>query len=293
MMVVMLMVVVVLIVVMVVVMLVVVVILIVVVMVVMLVVVVILIVVMVVVMLMVVVILIMVVMVVAAAIRIIALLVLKMLMQKLLQLGRDGVFLLDGIQDLAAGELAPIGGDDDGLGIFLPQQSLCLGDLFLGHVPCAGQNNAVGGLNLVIEEFAEILHIELGTGGVHHGGQAAQSEFLGACGLHGGHDLGELAHAGRLNDDAIRMVLLGHHVKGLAEVTGEAAADAAGVHLVDGDTGILQKAAVDADLAEFIFDEHQLLAHISLSNEFLDEGRLTGSQKAGDNVNFCHGISPF
>ena len=51
----------------------------------------------------------------------------------------------------------------------------------------------------------------------------------------------------------------------------------------------LQKAAVNADLAELVFDQHQLLALIGLLQQLFDERRLARAQKAGNNVNFCHG----
>ena len=56
------------------------------------------------------------------------------------------------------------------------------------------------------------------------------------------------------------MVLLHDLVQGLAEVPHQGAADAAGVHLGDLDAGLLEEAAVNADLAELVFDQHDLLA---------------------------------
>jgi hypothetical protein len=84
------------------------------------------------------------------------------------------------------------------------------------------------------------------------------------------------------------VVLLRDHVQRLAEITGQAAANAPGIHLVHGHTGILQKAAVNADLPKFIFNENQFFPRIALGNELFDEGGLTGSQEAGNNVNSCH-----
>ena len=57
--------------------------------------------------------------------------------------------------------------------------------------------------------------------------------------------------------------------------------------------GLLQKAAVDADLAEFILNEHQFLPGERLGEQLFDEGGLAGPQKAGDDVNFRHGIKSF
>ena len=75
------------------------------------------------------------------------------------------------------------------------------------------------------------------------------------------------------------------------------AADAAGVHLGDVDAGILQKAAVNADLAEFVFDQHNLFTLERFLDELFDQGRFACTQKAGENINFrylfCHGNIPF
>ena len=50
-----------------------------------------------------------------------------------------------------------------------------------------------------------------------------------------------------------------HLPQRLAEVAHQGAADAAGVHLGDLDAGVLEKAAVNADLTELIFDQNDLL----------------------------------
>ena len=108
--------------------------------------------------------------------------------------------------------------------------------------------------------------------------------------LHGANDIGQLADAGGLDDDTVGMVLSDDLLQGLAEVAHQGAADAAGVHLGDVDAGILQEAAVNADLAELVLDEDQFLALVALSDELLDEGSLAGSQETGVDVDFCHGF---
>ncbi len=226
---------------------------------------------------------------VAATVRVVALLVPKMLVQKLLQLRGDGVFLLDGIKYLSAGELLPIRRHDDGVGIFPAQERLCLSDFFLRHAAGTGQDDAACRLNLIVKKLSEIFHIQLRAGGVDDGGQAAEDEIL-VHGLDGRDDLGELPHAGRLDNNAVGAVLCQHHMQRAAEIAGQTAADTAGVHLVDGHAGILQKAAVDADLAELVFDEHKLFAGIPLRDEFFDECRLPRSEEPGDDIDFCHGL---
>ena len=84
-----------------------------------------------------------------------------------------------------------------------------------------------------------------------------------------------------------------HVLQSLVEVAHQRTTDAAGGHLGDLDAGFLQEAAVNVDLAKFVFDQHQLFALVGLRQQLFDECGLTGTQEAGDDVDFCHGISPF
>ena len=84
------------------------------------------------------------------------------------------------------------------------------------------------------------------------------------------------------------MILLQDLHQGTAEVAHKGAADAAGVHLVDLDAGLLHKAAVDADLTEFVLNEDDLLSGVGFLDHFLDQGRLACAQKTGVNVDDCH-----
>ena len=107
----------------------------------------------------------------------------------------------------------------------------------------------------------------------------------------------ELADAGRLDKDTIRVELLEHLRQSLAEITYQRAADTAGVQLVDLNASLTHKAAVNADLAEFVFDQHDLFTLERFLDELFDQGRFACTQKAGENINFsylfCHGNIPF
>ena len=132
--------------------------------------------------------------------------------------------------------------------------------------------------HLVVEELAEVLHIDLGLGGVDYGDKAVELESGGLLlhPLHGGDDVGQLAHAGGLDDDAVGGVVGQYLLQGGAEVAHQGAADAAGVHLGDLHAGVLEKAAVDADLAELVLDEHDLLTVEGLVQQLFDESGLAG-----------------
>ena len=84
------------------------------------------------------------------------------------------------------------------------------------------------------------------------------------------------------------MVGLDYLMQRLAEVADQRAADAAGVHLVYANARVLHKAAVNADLAELVFDQHDLLAAVGFFDHFLDERGFARAKKTGVNINRCH-----
>ncbi len=106
--------------------------------------------------------------------------------------------------------------------------------------------------------------------------------------LHRPDHVAQFPDAGGLDENPVRMELPQHLLKGLPEIPHQAAADAAGVHLRDLDPRILQKAAVDGDLAKLVFNEHQLLSLKSLLDQFSDQRRLPCPQESGKNIYFRH-----
>ena len=207
------------------------------------------------------------------------------------QLSLEVVLGGHGLQDLLAGQGVPGGGDDGGGGVLLAQHGHSGGDLFLGGVLGAAQDDAACVADLVVVELTEVLHIHLDLVDVGHGDEAAQLniQMLGHALDSAGH-VGQLADAGGLDDDAVGVVLLHHLLQSGAEIAHQRAADAAGVQFIDLDAGLLQKAAVDADLAELVLDEHDLLACKGLFDELLDKGGLTGAKEAGENIDLGHSL---
>ena len=207
------------------------------------------------------------------------------------QLSLEVVLGGHGLQDLLAGQGVPGSGDDGSGGVLLAQHGHSGGDLFLGGVLGAAQDDAACVADLVVVELTEVLHIHLDLVDVGHGDEAAQLniQMLGHALDSAGH-VGQLADAGGLDDDAVGVVLLHHLLQSGAEIAHQRAADAAGVQLIDLDAGLLQKAAVDADLAELVLDEHDLLACKGLFDELLDKGGLTGAKEAGENIDLGHSL---
>ena len=203
--------------------------------------------------------------------------------------------LLNGGEDGLSVQLVPGGGEDSRLGVLLPEHGGRRFQLLLAQLLGPGEDDGPGGLDLIVVELAEVLHIDLHLGGVGHGDEAVQLQLRGFGGgvLHGDDHVAELAHAGGLDQDAVRVELGRHVLQGLVEVPHQGAADAPGGHLGDLDAGLLEEAAVDADLAELVLDEHQLLALVGFGQQLFDEGGLSGAQEAGNNVNFRHAIKSF
>ena len=202
--------------------------------------------------------------------------------------------LFHGGQNGLAVDLIPGGGDDGGGGVLLPQQGGSRLQLLLRQFLGTAEDNGAGRLDLVVIELAEVLHIDLHLAGVGHGDEAVELHVRHVLDgvLHRHDHIAELAHAGGLDEDAVRLELLVHFLQRLVEIAHQRAADAAGGHLTDLHAAVLQKAAVDGDLAELVFDQHQLFTLIGFGQQLLDQRGFAGTQKAGNNVNFCH-IIPF
>ena len=203
------------------------------------------------------------------------------------QLGHKVALAVHDRDDLGAGQGGPVGGDDGGGGVLLGQQGNGGSDLILTGVAGAAQDNAGGMADLVIIELTEVLHIHLDLVHIGHGDKAVQQHRQGL-----GHaldrtgDIAQLADAGRLDEDAVGVVGLNDLFQRLAEIADQTAADAAGVQLVDLNTGLAHKAAVNADLAEFVLDQDDLLTGEGLLDELFDKGGLAGAEEAGENVDF-------
>ena len=231
------------------------------------------------------------VMVVAAAATLIVVMMMVLvllLLGQLLQSSRQGIPAFHGRQQLLAVQFVPRGRHNGGGGVLLPQQGHTGIQLFLAHPGRTAQNNGAGMLHLVIEELAKVFHIHLGFGSVHHSGKSVQHHIVHFQVLHRPDDIAEFAHTRGFNEDTVGVIGIHHLPQRLAKIAHQTAADAAAVHLGNVDARLLQKAAVNADLAKLIFNEDELLAGIGLSDQLLDEGRFASAQKAGENINFSH-----
>ena len=212
---------------------------------------------------------------------------------EMLQFGFQGVPALHGFQNLRAGEGGPIGGDNHGGGVLFPQHGRHFRQLLGIHARGAGEDDRSGEFHLVVKELAEILHVHLAFFRVHHGGEAVEGNFGGGEALHGANHIAELAHARGLDEDAVGGVLFQHLLQRLAKIAHQAAADAALAHFRHLDAGVLHKAAVNTDFAEFVFNQHKLFALEGLGDELLNQRGFARAQEAGENIDLRHGFHLF
>ena len=214
------------------------------------------------------------------------------------KLGNQVALTIHNGNDLCTGQFVPIGGHNGGGGVLFLDQGNGCGNLLLVCAAGAAQDDAGCVADLVIIELAKVLHIHFDLVHIGHGHKAVQADRQGlAHTLNSAGHITQFANAGRLDQDAVRMISLHDLFQCLAEVAHQGAADAAGVQLVDLNASLTHKAAVNADLAEFVFDQHDLFTLERFLDELFDQGRFACTQKAGENINFsylfCHGNIPF
>ena len=214
-----------------------------------------------------------------------------LILAQMLQFGFQRVAVLHRFQNLRAVERVPVGRDDYGRLVLLAQHGDHVGQLLFVHIRRSRQDDRSGVLHLIVEELAEVLHIHFALFRVDNGGEAVQRDVVLLEALYGADYVAELAHAGGLNENAVRGVLLHHFLQRLAEIAHEAAADAALAHFGHFNARVLHEAAVDADLAELVFNQHQLFALKRFRNQLLDQRRLARSEEPGENINLCHRVS--
>ena len=217
--------------------------------------------------------LVLVVMMMAATIGIVALIVVVMVMMVTVvmlvvlmlhasQLVREGVGVLHRGGQLLAVKGRPGRGDDGRRFVVLAQHSDAGLQFFLRDVIGVAEHDATCVLDLIVEELAKVLHIQLALVGVNDGGEGIENDILGHDALHGADDVGQLADARGLDENAVGGEIGQHLRERLGEITDQGAADAALIHFGDLHAALLEKARVNADLAEFVFNEHDLLAGI-------------------------------
>ena len=196
---------------------------------------------------------------------------------KAFKLGGKGVLFLDRGENIRTLQILPIGGDDGRIRVFFQQRDR-LGDFLL--VARVRKDDAACILHLIGKELAEIFQVHFALFRVDDGTERIQLRVGQSRALHGADHVRQFSDAGRLDDNAVGRVFRRNLFERFGKISDERAADTAGVHLRDLNPRVLQKAAVYADLAELVFDEHDLFALIDFLNELFNERRFPCAQKS-------------
>ena len=215
-------------------------------------------------------------------------LVLVLIVEQLVD-GQQEVGGFDGVEHLFRVQIVPGGGDDAGALVVFAQQGDGLFDAVLAGGLGAAEDDGLGAMDLVEEELAEVLQIDAALGHIGHGGAAGQRQIqlMGRV-VHHPADVGQLAHAGGLDQDAVGVIGIDQLAEGLGEVAHQRAADAAGVQLGHLNARVLHEAAVHADLAVLVLQQHDLFVAERAAQQLFDQRGLARAEETGNNVNLRH-----
>ncbi len=202
------------------------------------------------------------------------------LLEKSLELVVECVFLSHSLNELLSCELVPLCCYDRSCRIESLELLNDFVELILRETCCMAEDKAACICYLIVEEFAEVFLIHLALLSVNDCCETVELDIVSVDIAHSVYNVAELADAGGLDEYAVGLVFSKHLFKRFAEVSNERAANAAGVHFCYFDAGVLEEAAVNAYLTEFVLDKHELFAFIALVYELLDKSGLTCSEEA-------------
>ena len=185
---------------------------------------------------------------------------LLLMMQGCQGLYLQGILTLNRGQKHLAGQLIPGCGNYCSLGIMLLNLSGAELQLLRTGLLTAGENNRRRVLNLVNKEFPEGLELLGGLERIDHGHQGSHLTIHGLRHLHDRyHNVRQLGHTGGLHENPVRMIGLNNLSQIRCKVADQRTANAAAVNLRHGDSCLLEKTGVNADLTELILNNNDLL----------------------------------
>ena len=143
-------------------------------------------------------------------------------------------------------------------------------------------------LDLIVEEFTEILHIHLALFCVDNGNCTVKRESLLACVFDSLYDVGELSYTRGFDENSVGREIVKYLFESNAEVSDKRAADASRIHFGDVYARFAEKCAVDTDLAEFVFDANYFFFTESLGNKLFNKSGLSRTEKSRKNISLGH-----
>ena len=215
------------------------------------------------------------------------------LFAELVQFRGKSLLLFHGLQDGLSGNLIPWRGHDGRMVVVFSQKLNAFIQLLLGESVGVAEDDGARVFHLILIELAEVGHIDPRLLRVDDGRESVQFDPVILQILYSDDHVTQLAYAGRLDQDPVRIIGVDDFVERAPKIPHQRTADASGIHLVDLYSGVLQESAVDADLTEFVLDQHDLLIFICFGNQFSDQRCFACSQKSRKNIYFCHVFQSF
>ena len=105
------------------------------------------------------------------------------------------------------------------------QKLNAFGDLCIGHLTRVAEHDTARALDLIVEEFTEILHVHLALVGVNHRRKSAKNCTLSVRALNRLYNVGKLTDARRLDKNSVRIIFFYYLLKRFRKVTDERATD--------------------------------------------------------------------
>jgi len=192
------------------------------------------------------------------------------------------------IKKLSAGKLIPIRRNNNCGGVMFSYESDAFLYFILIYELSVAEDYARRVFNLVVKEFAKVLHVHLALLGINNCCKSIKDCALCISTLYSLDNVGELAYSGWFDKNSVGCKLIYNLGKSLGKVADKRAANATRVHFVDLYSRICKKSAVDTDLAEFVFNKNDFLALICLCEKLFYKCCFTRSEKSGKNINPCH-----
>ena len=176
----------------------------------------------------------------------------------------ESIGMLHSRQNLLAAYFCKRGSYDFRRSIQAANERNCFLKLLLAYLFGMAEHNAACILNLVVKEFAKILHIHFALCRIYNGCAGINFRTGKVSANYRFGNVAKLANAGRFNYNPIGRKLLVHLFKCLGKIANERAANTAGIHLGNLNSGILHKSAVNANFTKLVFYKNKLLALIRL-----------------------------
>ena len=214
-----------------------------------------------------------------AAVFIVVMVMMFNLACKLFQFCFKRIFLFQQFKNLCTCQLFP-GGCKNICMVIVAAEKLHAGSqLTVRSFSCMAEDYCIGTFNLIVEKFAKVFHIHFAFIYVYNCSNSIECNIRFYI-LHCTDNIAEFAHAGWLDNHTVRGIITQHLSECLAKIAHQTAADTARVHLCNIYACILQKTAINTDIAKFVFYKHQLFSCISFGNKLFDKCCFTCTEKA-------------